>query len=140
MHRVRAGVAVATVLLLTGCAPGGAQLPSQPSPGSPGSRPPFQTASPLPEESGSPGTGVAVPPARWSAILADLSARGVATDRVELVSARAVTWNDGSLGCPKPGSSYTQALVAGMQVVVSAEGRRYDYRFGTSDSPRLCQR
>lgn len=136
MRRTPAGAAAAAVLLLlAGCTSGGPQMTSPTGPGS--SRPPFQTASPLPT---SPAPQTAVPPARWTAILADLSARGLATDQVELVSARGVTWNDGSLGCPRPGRSYTQALVNGMQVVVRVEGRTFDYRFGSSDQPRLCER
>jgi hypothetical protein len=32
------------------------------------------------------------------------------TDQREVVSAKAVTWSDGSLGCPEPGKLYTQAF------------------------------
>ncbi len=99
----------------------------------PGSTPPT-SATP----GGSPSAEV--PPKRWAAILGDLTARGVPTDSVALVSARSVTWNDGALGCPKPGQSYTQSLVPGMQVVVSVGAVTYDYRFGRSDNPQLCQR
>jgi hypothetical protein len=101
------------------------------------SRPPFLTTTPGPIAS--PGTPTDVPAERWDAIVADLAGRGV-TGTPELVSARAVTWNNGALGCPHPGVSYTQALVPGMQVVVSVEGTSYDYRFGRTDSPRLCRR
>lgn len=77
--------------------------------------------------------------AQLAAITADLAARGVATDDVQVLSARAVTWSDGSWGCPAPGVQYTQALVEGAEVVVFAEGTRYDYHFG-GDVPRLCTR
>jgi hypothetical protein len=50
-----------------------------------------------------------------------------------------VTWSSGALGCAQPGMSYTQAMVEGMQVVVSVEGRTFDYRFGRTDSPKLCE-
>ena len=86
-----------------------------------------------------PGEPVAVPPARWDAIVADLAERG-ATGTAELVSSDAVTWNNGALGCPSPGVSYTQALIDGMRVVVTVDGTSYDYRFGTSDAPKLCTR
>lgn len=119
---------------LSGCASGGTPM-TTPSP----SRPPFQTTSPLPT-AGPSGTATSVPADRWAAILADLSGRGVPTDDVQLVSARSVTWNSGALGCPKPGVSYTQALVDGMQVVVSVAGTIYDYRFGNSGRPMLCER
>ena len=107
--------------------------PSQ-SPSS--SRPPFQTVSPVPTDS---AAAVDVPPARWNAIVADLAARGV--DGVPtLVSATAQTWPTGALGCPKPGASYTQAVVEGMQVIVEVDGIAYDYRFGRTDEPVLCER
>lgn len=110
---------------------------SSPSAGT--GRPPFRTAPQLPDRgTPSPGADATPTPTQWAAILTDLAERGVATADVELVSARQVTWNDGSLGCPKPGSSYTQALVPGMQVLVLAAGTQYDYRFGRSSVPRLC--
>ncbi len=119
----RTVAAVALVFALSGCVTGGT---------------PMSTPSSSPSASPADGGG-AVPAAKWAAILADLSGRGVATDDVQLVSARSVTWNSGALGCPKPGSSYTQALVNGMQVVVSSGGKQYDYRFGSSDTPKLCE-
>ena len=72
-------------------------------------------------------------------IRADLAKRGMATEPLRVVSAEAVTWNDGSWGCPDPGVMYTQALVSGMRVLVEAGGAQYDYRFGTTSSPRLCE-
>ena len=118
----RTVIAAILVFLLAGCASGGTPMNTPSTPASSGA------------------AHGEVSEARWNAILADLDGRGVATDDVQLVSAEQVTWNDGSLGCPKPGQSYTQAIVAGMKVVVSAEGKQYDYRFGTSDNPKLCDR
>ncbi len=54
-------------------------------------------------------------------------------------SAKSVTWNDGSLGCPKPGQSYTQALVDGFQVVLEVDGEQFDYRSARGSSVRLCE-
>lgn len=128
-------IAAGALLLFSLTACSGAPMTDPPQPTS--SRPPFQTVSPSP---GAPSsTTTAVPPARWDAIVADLTARGV-TGTPELVSATAVTWNNGALGCPSPGQSYTQAIVDGMQVIVTVDGVRYDYRFGTSDAPKLCTR
>lgn len=45
---------------------------------------------------------------------------GVDAGEVEVITAEAVTWNDGSLGCPEPDMVYTQALVPGYRVVVEA--------------------
>ena len=83
------------------------------------------------------GTPVDVPAAKWDAIAQDLADRGV-TGTPTLVSSEAVTWNNGALGCPKPGGTYTQALIDGMRVVVSVEGKTYDYRFGADDAAKLC--
>ena len=111
---------------------------SEPTPSASAStRPPFQTATPGPVAP--TGTPTVVPQARWDALVADLSARGV-TSTPTLVSAEAVTFSDGSLGCTSPGQSYTQALVDGMRVVVTAGDKTYDYRFGTGDDPVLCTR
>jgi hypothetical protein len=119
-------VALALAVMLSGCVSGGTPVST------PEATTPSATA---------PGAAPSgVPDARWSAILADLDGRGAPTDAVELVSVRSVTWNNGALGCPKPGRSYTQALVQGMQVVVRAADREYDYRFGTTDRPKLCER
>lgn len=130
---------LAMITMLAGCANGGVPMSSPGSSGS-GGRPPLQTTSPLPVASPSAGTDVDVPPKRWAAIVGDLSSRGVPADSVALVSARTVVWNDGSLGCPKPGQSYPQAQVPGMQVVVKVGATQYDYRFGRSETPRLCER
>ncbi len=135
-----AGVALAT--LAAGCASGGT-MTTPPAPGgsssaTPASTPPgttTPTASPPPASS----PGASVPAARWQAILDDLQKRGAPADAVEVVSAKAVTWNDGSLGCPTPGRFYTQALVPGLQVVVRSGGTDYDYRFGRGDRPKLCE-
>jgi hypothetical protein len=73
-------------------------------------------------------------------IVADAATRArVAADAVQLVRAEARTWGDGSWGCPQPGMYYTQALVDGFQVIVSAGGREYDYR-ASGTRFRLCDR
>lgn len=103
------------------------------------SRPPFQSATPGPLESAGPtGTPTDLPDTRWDAIVADLTTRG-ATGEPTLVSAEAVTWPNGALGCASPGQTYTQALVDGMRVVVEVDGTSYDYRFGSGDEPKLCE-
>ncbi len=129
-----ASLAVVAVLTLTACATG--EPAAEPTPSASG-RPPFRTTTPGPIAPS--GTPADVPAARWDAIVADLAARGVSATP-QLVSAEAVVFNDGSLGCPTPGVSYTQAQVDGLRVVVSAAGRTYDYRFGAGDAPTLCRR
>ena len=69
------------------------------------------------------------------------AANVTATDvsEVEVIMAKAVTWNDGSLGCPEPGMLYTQALVDGYQVVLRVADRELDYRVASSGDFRLCE-
>ncbi|PWB98227.1 hypothetical protein [Homoserinimonas hongtaonis] len=122
--------AAALLLSLTACMTGG-EMPNE-SP----SRTPFETSSP--GAIAPSGTPIDVSQQAWDAIVADLAQRGVSAEP-ELVSAEAVTWNNGALGCPKPGMNYTQALVEGMRVVVTAGGETYDYRFGSEGSPVLCE-
>ncbi|SCY45705.1 hypothetical protein SAMN05216488_1881 [Microbacterium sp. LKL04] len=123
-------------LTLTACATEGAAMPT-PGESPAASRPPFLTASPAPL--GPTGSASDLPPAKWAALTADLSARGVSGDPA-LVSSERVEFSDGSLGCPAPGMAYTQAIVEGYRVVVRVDDQTFDYRFGTGDEPRLCER
>ena len=81
-----------------------------------------------------------IPDAVWAAILTDLERQTRGSSDHDVVSAEAVTWNDGSLGCPQPGQAYTQAIVDGYQVVLEVGGERYDYRVGSGASVKLCDR
>lgn len=62
----------------------------------------------------------------------------VAREKLIIVRAEAVVWNNGSLGCPEPGMEYTQALVNGYWVVINAAAQTYDFRVGRDGSFRLC--
>jgi hypothetical protein len=57
---------------------------------------------------------------------------------LEIEEARAVTWNDGSLGCPEPGQLYTQALVDGYWVVIEVAGETFDFRVGANGEFKFC--
>lgn len=74
-------------------------------------------------------------------IRTDLAKRTLAS-REEMVVVRdqAVTWSDGSLGCPQPGMMYTQALVPGYWVVIQVGEREYDYRAAQSGYFVLCEK
>jgi hypothetical protein len=52
---------------------------------------------------------------------------------------QAVTWSDGSLGCPQPGVFYTQALVPGYWVVLQVGDQEYDYRASERGHFVLCE-
>ena len=74
------------------------------------------------------------------AIKADLAGRlSIHPQAITLVKAEAVTWGDGSLGCPAPGEAFTQVLVDGYHIILAAETREYDYRASQSGFFKLCQ-
>jgi hypothetical protein len=80
-----------------------------------------------------------VPQAILGPILMEAAAlANVARDKLVIVRADPVVWNDGSLGCPEPGKMYTQALVNGYWVVINAAGQTYDFRVARGGSFRLC--
>jgi hypothetical protein len=62
----------------------------------------------------------------------------VAREKLVILRAEPVVWNDGSLGCPEPGQMYTQALINGYWVVVEAAGQTYDFRVDRGGSFHLC--
>jgi hypothetical protein len=71
--------------------------------------------------------------------VADLATRlGVSETDIEVISVEEVTWSDGSLGCPKPGEFYTQALVDGHRIVLGHGEKVYDYHSGGERGPFLC--
>jgi hypothetical protein len=115
---------------------------SSPASTPPSTSPPLSEA-PLPPESPPisapkstlspelPGTPIDPTMPLVTAAVEDLAERlGIEPDAVTVAAAQAVTWPDGSLGCPEPGMMYTQALVDGTLVVLEAGGRRYEYHGG----------
>lgn len=63
---------------------------------------------------------------------------GVDPGTVEVRLAEPVTWPDGSIGCPEPGMMYTQALVPGYRIVVSAGGQELHYHGADGGLPTYC--
>ncbi|MGZ4680129.1 MAG: hypothetical protein ACXV98_04295 [Ilumatobacteraceae bacterium] len=71
--------------------------------------------------------------------IADLAKRlSVDAASISVVSADAMVWPDGSVGCPQPGMNYTQVTVDGALIVLSASGTTYRYHSGGSRAPFLC--
>lgn len=80
------------------------------------------------------------PEQQVAAAVADLGARcGVEPAEVAVVRVAEVVWPDASLGCPRPGRSYAQALTPGTLVVLSVAGRRYSYHAAAGRPPLLCE-
>lgn len=63
---------------------------------------------------------------------------GLARDLLEVMSADAVIWPDGSLGCPRPDVVYTQAPVPGYRVRIRADGAILDYHANARGLLTLC--
>jgi hypothetical protein len=102
----------------------------------PGTMAPSEENTPM---NGSPTSGPGVDAAANPAV-ADLSQRtGLAAGQIQVLSVEPVTWNDGSLGCPKPGMMYTQALVNGLRIRLQAGGVVYEYHSGGNRPPFLCE-
>jgi len=125
------------VLVLTACA---AQTGDDASPSADPSRPartePALVTIPPSDE---PVIGE-VPAEILANLVADASERtGVDAGAIEVVQAASVTWSDGSLDCPEPGMLYTQALVDGYQVILSAGDEELDYRVTAAGGFRLCE-
>ncbi len=126
-------------LALAACA-GGSGAPDSPSPSAEPSRP-VASAPDLetPPPSDEPVTGE-IPAAIMADILADAASRsGEEPDAIDVIQAASVTWNDGSLGCPEPGMSYTMALVDGYHVILDAAGEELDYRVTAQGGFMLCE-
>jgi hypothetical protein len=87
----------------------------------------------------SPAMSPGVPAALLEAALADAANRTTMTrTEITVVSAAAVTWSDGSAGCPEPGMMYTQALVPGYRIVLQAGDQVLNYHAGRSGPAKYC--
>jgi hypothetical protein len=92
-----------------------------------------------PTEVTTPVTGE-VPTELLNAILSELAKRmGVMPEKIVVIQAQAIVWNDGSLGCPQPGVMYTQALVKGYWVILEVDETKFDYRVTDTGYFFLCE-
>lgn len=100
-----------------------------------GSTPPALTSLPA-------GMNVGEVPADMALVaLADLMQRaGVTVDAISVVSGEAVEWPDGAVGCPQPGMMYPQVITPGYRLVLSVDGREYNYHAAEQGSFFLCER
>ncbi len=142
-----------SLLLLAGCA---GSPPDADSPATPDRKDRLEQDSPKTEidkaidpvssDAGSPAepdqspTIAEVPPVLLEAILADLIERtGAERESIEILHGKFVIWNDGSLGCPKPGEFYTQAMIEGYQVILRVGESEYDYHASERGSFFICE-
>lgn len=71
-----------------------------------------------------------------TAIDALIEELGIERDTIEVRVTELVTWPDASIGCPQPDEVYTQALVEGYRIVLSADGQQFTFH-GERDGPPL---
>ncbi len=142
---VVAAVVSAGVLTSCGSGDGGAGGPSD-TPSSPG---PATTSPGTPTSSPSatgPGlaTGSGLPadlrerPAVAKALADAARRQNVPESRVAVAAWSPVTWNDGSLGCPQPGTTYTQATVDGELLLLRVDMTLLAYHAGPDGTFRYC--
>ncbi|MDH3607324.1 MAG: hypothetical protein OER12_10070 [Acidimicrobiia bacterium] len=103
--------------------------PPAPKPVRPLPTPPPDRGGPAPQPNTAP----------IAAAVADLAAHlSVSPSSVEVLDARAVTWRDGSVGCPEDGLAYTQAEVSGFLIVLRSGDASYRYHAAGDWAPFLC--
>jgi len=120
MRRARSAVGAGLAMLLAACAVN--SEPGETSAGSGQERPVMPTLETLTES-----------------VLDDAAKRtGLGRTSLVVESAAAVTWADGSLGCPEPGMNYTMALVPGYRIIVRAGEQRLDYHASRRGYFVLC--
>jgi len=72
-------------------------------------------------------------------MLVDLLGNGLEADEIIVVSAESREWRDGSLGCPKPGMMYTQAITSGYLIVLEVGGHQYEFHTDKGNTGVLCK-
>ncbi len=129
----------AVVLGVAACAvqPGG----EGPAAGAPAAEEPAAGEPAAEAPAGDGGAGSSEVPAELLAEIVDhlVAKTGAERSAIEVLRAEAVTWRDGSLGCPERGMSYMQVLTAGYWVVLGHGGQEHDYRAGRGGSFLLCE-
>lgn len=90
---------------------------------------------PIPVERTAPGNLDAVVD---TALAHAAATTGLSVDELEVVSAEAVVWPDGSLGCPRPDVVYMQAPVPGYRVQVRAQQHLLNYHADSKGYVIVC--
>src|SRR5688500_4833524 len=90
------------LLLLAACSATGGVSPSASSSAAEASPDPSHSEDAMASVAAIPEKPEGIPASLWTAVLSDLEERlGGPVSEPEVVSAAAMTWNDGSLGCPE---------------------------------------
>ncbi len=72
--------------------------------------------------------------------IADLAQRlSIPAAQISLVDAISIVWPDSSLGCPQPGTVYTQISTSGSLIHLEAGGKVYEYHGDFNEQIILCE-
>jgi hypothetical protein len=94
----------------------------------------------VPATEATPVTVATLPRELRRVVVADAAKHfNVSENSVVLTGAEQVTWSDGSLGCPRSGMSYTQALVPGYRLVARTAERELVYHTDSSGRAVRCE-
>ncbi len=140
MKTTRIGL-VAAFLFVAGCSAAGSSVSPSASP-APSLSMASEQPSIIPGPSSSPSAGtIDLPAPIIAAVKAEIAKdAGVSASDVTIISGEAVSYPDGSLGCPQPGMAYTQIPVDGWKVVGTAAGATFDYRGSGLTEIRRCEK
>jgi hypothetical protein len=139
---------VLAVALLGACGVvGGSEPdPTTPTPAASTPAPPSSAPEPDPGEvEGTPTVGADLPPGlreepQVQKAIADAARRlGVPESQIDIAAWSAVTWDDGSMGCPVPGRAYTQATVDGWLLLLRTDVTLSAYHAGPDGVLRYCR-
>ncbi|MCG8432912.1 MAG: hypothetical protein MJA83_02645 [Gammaproteobacteria bacterium] len=90
-------------------------------------------------EGGNPSNGGEAPAEVLAAVKEHLMTSSGASDAdIEVLQAESVVWNDGAMGCARPGEVYTQAIIPGYRIVLRYDGKKYHYHTDERGRFRLC--
>lgn len=113
----------------------------QPVPGDRDDTRPLPTVTTVPSVSEPPAVTGEVPAEYMALVLAHAADKAkVRADAIAVLRSQEVQWPDGSLGCGEPGGIYTQAIVPGYWVELSASETLLDYRLDSRGNFMLCER
>jgi hypothetical protein len=145
MNKHLTSLIILLALALTGCgAPAAATAEPQPNP----THEPLSTIIPLqPTQGDKPQMNPTLPAPSTSGMEGmiekakeDLAQRlSIPMSEISFVEARAVTWSDGSLGCPQDGMMYAQVLTAGYLVKLQYDAREFEYHAGQDGALSYCK-
>lgn len=59
-------------------------------------------------------------------------------DQIKVATAKTVTWQDTSLGCPQQDMQYAQVLIPGFWILLEADSKQYPYHTDQESQVVLC--